>query len=74
MSRCFFEIVLKSCYNQSDIKVKQGGCTMAEIKPITLRIPMELHEKIKELADKEKRSVNSQVIYLLEKALSDKSE
>lgn len=47
---------------------------MADIKPITLRIPVELHDKIRELADKEKRSVNSQVIYLLEKALSDKEE
>lgn len=47
---------------------------MQEIKPITLRISVELHNKIKELAGQEKRSVNSQVIYLLEKALENISK
>jgi hypothetical protein len=32
-------------------------------------MPEELHKKIKELAEKEKRSLNSQIIYMLGKYL-----
>lgn len=37
----------------------------------TLRLPVELHERISELAKREKRSLHSQVIYILEAGLKD---
>ena len=35
--------------------------------PYTIRIPEELYEKIVKQANKEKRSINSQFVYILEK-------
>lgn len=36
---------------------------------ITLRLSRDLAERLKRLADTEKRSVNGQVVYLIEKAV-----
>ena len=39
------------------------------MKQLTLRLPNELHQALKELADKEQRSLHAQIIYILEKYL-----
>lgn len=39
------------------------------MKPTSIRIDEELHEKIKQLREKEKRSISQQIVYLLEKSL-----
>lgn len=41
--------------------------------PVTVRFPKELHVTLKALAEKERRSFNSQVIVLLEEALAARS-
>ncbi len=38
-------------------------------KRITLRLPIELHSLLKEIARKERRSVNAQIIVILEAGL-----
>jgi len=38
-------------------------------KAVTIRFPLDLAEKIKAIADKERRSFNNQVIVMLEKYL-----
>ena len=40
---------------------------MEKIQPISIRMPESLYNKIKNDADKDKRSVSKQVIYMLEK-------
>jgi len=40
------------------------------VKPITLRIPEKLHERLKKYASQERRSINNQIIIILEKFLS----
>ncbi len=40
----------------------------------TLRIEDELYEKIVKLAEEEKRSVNSEIIYILEKFIKEKKD
>lgn len=42
-----------------------------EIKSTVIRVPESLYEKIKELAEKEKRSINSQMLILLEQGVND---
>lgn len=42
---------------------------MADTTRFTLRIDKDLHEKLKELADKNKRSVTKEIEYILEKHL-----
>lgn len=42
---------------------------MAEFLRFALRIPLDLHEKLKRLAEKENRSLHGQIIYLLRKAV-----
>lgn len=39
-----------------------------------IRIPEELWEKLKEIAEKEKRSMNSQLIYIIEKYIKEKEQ
>jgi hypothetical protein len=39
------------------------------MKQLYLRLPDELHEALVKLAEKERRSLNAQVIYLLEQAV-----
>ncbi len=39
------------------------------MKLLSLRIPDELHEAIKALSEKEKRSLNSEILYILEEHL-----
>ena len=38
-------------------------------KFVTIRMPIEIYNKVKTLADKEVRSVSSQIIYLMNEAL-----
>jgi len=40
----------------------------------SIRIDEEIYEKIVKLADKDKRSVNSEIIFILEKFLKEKEE
>lgn len=40
---------------------------MKDIIRLTLRLPSELHQKLLNLAKQEKRSLNSQIIYILQK-------
>lgn len=42
---------------------------MAEIIRFVLRLSPALHDKLKSLAERERRSLHSQIIYLLEKAI-----
>jgi hypothetical protein len=37
---------------------------------LTLRLPTDLHDALKELARRESRSVNGQIVYLLREAVS----
>ncbi len=39
-----------------------------------IRVPEELWEKLKELADKEKRSINSELIYIIEQYIESKKD
>ena len=43
-------------------------------KAVTIRFPVDLAEKIKAIADKERRSFNNQVIVMLEKYLEKGSK
>jgi hypothetical protein len=43
------------------------------MKQLYLRLPDELHEVLVKLAEKERRSLNAQVIYLLEQAVPQPS-
>lgn len=40
----------------------------------TLRIEEELYEKIVKIAEEEKRSVNSEIVYILEKFIKEKKD
>lgn len=40
----------------------------------SIRIEETLYEKIVKLADKDKRSINSEIIYLLEKCVKEEEE
>jgi hypothetical protein len=41
----------------------------AQEKPVTVRFPLELYERLMLLAKQERRSFNAQVVYLVEKAV-----
>lgn len=47
---------------------------MENIKRVTLRLPIDLYNRIKRLAEQEKRSIHSQVVYMLESYLASKSK
>ncbi|GAA2140054.1 Arc family DNA-binding protein [Streptomyces synnematoformans] len=42
---------------------------MDEEKRVTLRLPAELHEALKSAAEKDRRSINAEIVYLLERSL-----
>lgn len=44
---------------------------MYEEKRITLRLPGDLHARIAAQAERDRRSLNSQILYLLESAVAD---
>jgi predicted HicB family RNase H-like nuclease len=46
---------------------------MDEEKRITVRLPIELHERLVTQAKRDRRSVNGQIVHLLEVALTDPS-
>lgn len=39
--------------------------------PITVRLPDDLHERLTQIAEDERRSLNSQIVYMLEKSVVD---
>ncbi|WP_050374844.1 Arc family DNA-binding protein [Streptomyces acidiscabies] len=43
---------------------------MDEEKRITVRLPLELHERLAVLAKRDRRSVNGEIVHLLEVALA----
>lgn len=45
--------------------------TQVDEKRIALRLPVELYEQLRELSEIERRSLNSQIIYLLEISLTE---
>jgi len=45
---------------------------MDEEKRITVRLPVELHERLAAQAKRERRSVNSEIVHLLEAVLADR--
>lgn len=45
---------------------------MDNIKKIVLRLPKPLWEKLKQQAEKESRSLNSQIVHLLQKSIDGK--
>lgn len=45
---------------------------MDEEKRITVRLPLELHERLAALAKRDRRSVNGEIVHLLEAALADR--
>lgn len=50
----------------------QGGCTMATSKiPTMLRLPAEMHKKIKKLSDIEHRSMNAEIEYAIFNYISE---
>lgn len=42
---------------------------MKEVVTFLLRLPPELHEKLKALAEREERSLHAQIIYILRRAI-----
>jgi hypothetical protein len=44
---------------------------MDEEKRITLRLPAGLHARVTAQAERDRRSLNSEIVYLLESALPD---
>jgi len=60
------ELINKRIYN---ILIKRNK---REMKKKLIEIPTELFEKIQELAKKNERSDNKQIVYLLKKALEEK--
>ena len=47
---------------------------MKEILSFTLRIDKKLHEKILRIAEEEKRSLNSEILYILEEYIKEKGK
>ncbi|MCC5037143.1 Arc family DNA-binding protein [Streptomyces sp. WAC 00631] len=43
---------------------------MDEDKRSTVRLPLELHERLAQLAKRDRRSVNGEIVHLLEAALA----
>lgn len=39
-----------------------------------IRVPYELWEELKKIAEKEQRSINSQIVYLIKKCVDEKKE
>lgn len=46
---------------------------MDEEKRITVRLPIELHERLATQAKRDRRSINSEIVHLLEVTLTDPS-
>ena len=44
--------------------------TEHKTKPLTLRVPMSLHERLAAMAEKDRRSLNAEAIVLLDAAMS----
>lgn len=42
---------------------------MLDRERITLRIPLDLYERVRQAAEKERRSINEQIIWMLEQQI-----
>lgn len=42
-----------------------------EIKRISLRIPESLHQQLTKIADENKRSINNEILFMIEKAIRE---
>lgn len=60
-------------YN-SVILIPNGGIMMSKEKRFTLRIDEDVFEKIKEEAEKNKRSITKEIEFLLAKHVDEKEE
>jgi len=49
---------------------------MADVKPIqaTLRLPRELHTRLKTMADEDRRSLHAEILVLLEEAIAAREQ
>lgn len=45
-----------------------------EEKSLLVRMPVELHQKLSELSEKERRSLNQQILYMLEKMIEQQEK
>lgn len=43
----------------------------AKDKAYALRLPVDLYEKLRAMAEREKRSLNQQIVYLLQKSVDE---
>lgn len=57
-------------YSGASVKEVAEWCTIGAVEEtrITLRLPQDLWEWVKQLAEKERRSLNAQLVYLIEQA------
>ena len=46
---------------------------MSNTVALNLRLPSELHQKLKALAEKDRRSLNSEIVLILEQATAEDS-
>jgi hypothetical protein len=44
------------------------------MKVVNLRVPEDIHKAIKELAEKDRRSLNAEIVYILEQYAKQKQE
>jgi hypothetical protein len=47
-----------------------GGADVVDWIRFTLRLPAELHAKLKVLAEREQRSLHGQILYILQQAVN----
>lgn len=47
---------------------------MPKIVRLTVRLPRELHRQLEKLADQNRRSLNAQIIYMLEQLAEEKKD
>jgi hypothetical protein len=63
---------MTSTYGNLKCSGNYGG-GMDEEKRITVRLPIELHERLATQAKRDRRSINSEIVHLLEVTLTDPS-
>jgi predicted HicB family RNase H-like nuclease len=54
-----------------DIEKHQGMHMPSNDAKITVRMPREVHQSLVEMADKDRRSVNAQILVILERAAQE---
>lgn len=46
----------------------------ADVKTLMLRLPSDLHSRLVALAERERRSLNNQIVYMLERLLAQQAK